>query len=332
MKKVLVTGAGGFIGSHLTEDLVRRGLDVRAFVFYNSLNSWGWLDHSEPEIKESIEVFGGDIRDRYAVNRAMRGCDTVFHLAALVGIPYSYHAPAVYIDTNVKGTLNILQAANELDVEKIVYTSTSEVYGTARFVPITEDHPLQGQSPYSASKIGGEQLALSFYLSFQTPVAIIRLFNTYGPRQSARAIIPAVIIQILGGKKRIRVGALSPTRDFNYIQDTVGGLLAVAESEEAIGEIINIGSSFEISIGETVELIAEIMKTDIEIKIEKQRLRPAMSEVRRLWADNTKAKNIVNWQPHYAGRKGFRKGLKKTIDWFMKPQNLKNYKINLYNI
>jgi len=332
MKKILVTGAGGFIGSHLTEDLVRRGFDVRAFVLYNSLNSWGWLDHSEPEIKRNLEVFAGDIRDRYAVKQAMRGCDTVFHLAALVSIPYSYYAPAVYIDTNVKGTLNILQAANELNVEKIVHTSTSEVYGTARFVPITEDHLLHAQSPYSASKIGGEQLALSFHLSFQTPVTIIRLFNTYGPRQSARAIIPIIITQVVDGKKRIKLGALTPTRDFSYIQDTVRGFIAVAESERTVGEVINIGSNFEISIGETARLIADIMDVDIDIDTEEKRLRPKMSEVDRLWADNAKARNLLGWEPHYAGRNGFRQGLKETIEWFKEPQNLKKYKINLYNI
>jgi len=332
MKKILVTGADGFIGSHLTEDLVRRGFDVRAFVFYNSFNSWGWLDHSETGIKNSLEVFAGDIRDPGGVKQAMRGCDTVFQLAALVSIPYSYNAPASYIDTNVKGTLNILQAANELNVEKIVHTSSSEVYGTSHFVPITEGHPLQSQSPYSASKVGADHVALSFHLSFQTPVGIIRLFNTYGPRQSARAVIPTIITQIAGGERRIKLGALNPTRDFNYIEDVVRGFLAVAESKETIGEVINIGSNFEISIVETASLIADIMDVEIEIETEEQRLRPKMSEIQRLWADNTKARNLLGWEPHYAGRDGFRRGLEKTIEWFKIPKNLKKYKINLYNI
>ena len=235
-KKILVTGADGFIGSHLTEELIRRGYDVRAFVFYNSFNSWGWLDHSEPEIKKNIEIFAGDIRDPHGVKQAMKGCDVVFHLAALIGIPYSYHSPDTYVDTNVKGTLNIVQAARELGVSKVLHTSTSEVYGTARFVPITEEHPLQGQSPYSASKIGADQIAMSFYLSFNTPVSIVRPFNTYGPRQSARAVIPTVITQIATGKKNIKLGALQPTRDFNYIKDTVNGFIAIANQTKPLAK------------------------------------------------------------------------------------------------
>ena len=272
--KILVTGADGFIGSHLTEELVRQGHDVRAFVLYNSFNSWGWLDHCATEVQGKFEVFAGDIRDPYGVKKAMQGCDTVMHLAALIAIPYSYHSPDTYVDTNVKGTLNIVQAARELGVKKVVHTSTSEVYGTAKFVPITEDHPLQGQSPYSATKIGADQIAMSFYNAFDTPVATIRPFNTYGPRQSARAFIPTVITQIASGKRRIRLGALHPTRDFNFVMDTVRGFIAIAESEQSAGEVINIGSNFEVSMGDTVRMIAEIMKVDIEIETDEARLRP----------------------------------------------------------
>jgi NAD dependent epimerase/dehydratase len=330
-KKILVTGADGFIGSHLTEELVKRGLDVRAFVYYNSFNSWGWLDHSPDEIKNELDVFAGDIRDPYGVKNAAKGCDVVFHLASLIAIPYSYHSPDTYIDTNIKGTLNVLQAARELEIEKVVHTSTSEVYGTAMFVPITEDHPLQGQSPYSASKIGADQVAISFYKSFNTPVSIIRPFNTYGPRQSARAVIPTIITQIASGKTNIKLGALHPTRDFNYIKDTVQGFIAVAESEKSIGEVINIGSNYEISIGETAELIAEVMGKEIEIETEHIRLRPEKSEVERLWADNSKAKRLLGWKPAYGGRDGLKKGLKETAEWFSNAQNLKHYKADMYN-
>jgi NAD dependent epimerase/dehydratase len=331
-KKILVTGADGFIGSHLTETLVRQGYNVRAFVYYNSFNSWGWLDESPKEIQESIEVFAGDIRDPHGVNEAMKGCEVVFHLASLIAIPYSYHSPDTYVDTNIKGTLNVLQAARELEVEKIVHTSTSEVYGTAQFVPITEDHPLQGQSPYSASKIGADQMAISFYRSFGTPVAIIRPFNTYGPRQSARAVIPTIITQIASGKRQIQLGALHPTRDFNYIADTVNGFIKMAESDASVGEVINIGSNYEISIGDTVKLIAEVMGADIEIVTDEQRLRPEKSEVERLWACNRKAKELLGWEPKYAGREGFKKGLKETVEWFTNPDNLKRYKADVYNI
>ncbi|MHB1127611.1 MAG: NAD-dependent 4,6-dehydratase LegB [Bacillota bacterium] len=330
--KVLITGADGFIGSHLTEAMVRCGYDVRAFVFYNSFNSWGWLDHSPKEIHENIEVFPGDIRDPHGVKEAMKSCSLVMHLAALIAIPYSYHSPVTYIDTNIKGTLNILQAARELGVSKVVHTSTSEVYGTAKFIPITEEHPLQGQSPYSASKIGADQLAISFYNSFNTPVSIIRPFNTYGPRQSARAIIPTVITQIANGKKIIKVGSLHPTRDFNYIIDTVRGFISVAEKERSLGEIINIGSNYEISIGEVVKLIAEIMGGDIEIKTDQIRLRPEKSEVDRLWADNSKAKAILDWEPVYGGIEGLRRGLQDTAEWFSNPDNLNNYKADIFNI
>jgi dTDP-glucose 4,6-dehydratase len=330
--KIFITGADGFIGSHLTEEMVRRGQSVRAFVFYNSFNSWGWLDHSKPEIKKNLEVFAGDIRDPYGVKQAMKGCDVVFHLAALIAIPYSYHSPDTYVDTNIKGTLNVVQAARELDIKKVVHTSTSEVYGTAKFVPITEDHPLQGQSPYSASKIGADQIAFSFYNAFNTPVSIIRPFNTYGPRQSARAVIPTVIIQIGNGQRKIKLGSLHPTRDFNYINDTVRGFIAIAESERSVGEVINIGSNFEISIGETVNMIAEIMGADIEIETEQDRLRPDKSEVERLWADNSKAKKLTGWEPRYTGKAGFKRGLIETVQWFTDPENLKKYKADIYNI
>ncbi len=331
-RKILITGADGFIGSHLTEELVRSGADVRAFVFYNSFNSWGWLDHSVEEIKKNMDVFAGDVRDPHGVKKAMEGCDIVFHLAALIAIPYSYHSPDTYVDTNVKGTLNIVQAAKELDVEKVIHTSTSEVYGTAKFVPITEDHPLQGQSPYSASKIGADQIAMSFYNSFETPLSIIRPFNTYGPRQSARAVIPTIITQIANGKRKIKLGSITPTRDFNYINDTVRGFIAVAESDRSIGEVINIGSNFEISIGETVELISDIMDVKIELVTDDQRVRPDKSEVERLWADNSKAKELAGWQPNYGGKEGLKRGLAETVGWFADPENLINYKANIYNL
>ena len=331
-KKILVTGADGFIGSHLTEELVRQGLNVKAFVQYNSFNSWGWLDESEKEIKQNLDVFSGDIRDPYGVRTAMQDCDCVLNLAALIAIPYSYHSPDTYVDTNVKGALNVVQAAKELGVKKVVQTSTSEVYGTAQFVPITEEHPLQGQSPYSASKIGADQIAMSFYNAFSTPVAIIRPFNTYGPRQSARAVIPTIITQIANGKRKIKLGALSPTRDFNYVKDTVQGFIDVAKSDNSIGEVINIGSNYEISIGDTVKLIAEAMNVEIEIETDEVRLRPEKSEVNRLWADNAKAKRLIGWSPKYGEREGFKKGLLETIDWFTNKENLKKYKADVYNI
>ena len=332
IKKVLITGADGFIGSHLVEELVKRGNDVRAFVLYNSFNSWGWLDQSPQEIKSNLDVFAGDIRDPHGVKAAMKGCDVVLHLAALIAIPYSYHSPDTYVDTNIKGTLNIVQAARELGISKVVHTSTSEVYGTAQFVPITEEHPLQGQSPYSASKIGADQIALSFYTSFTTPVAVIRPFNTYGPRQSARAVIPTIIAQIANGQRKIKLGSITPTRDFNYVRDTVNGFIAVAESDNSIGQVINIGSNYEISIGDTVQLIAEVMGVEIEIETDEQRLRPEKSEVERLWADNGKAKKLLGWDPIYGGHDGFKRGIKETVEWFTNPENLKNYKADVYNI
>jgi NAD dependent epimerase/dehydratase len=288
-KRVLVTGADGFIGSHLVEALVGKGYAVRPFVLYNSFGSWGWLDTVDPEVRESLDIFAGDVRDPHGVKAAMYGCDIVFHLAALIAIPYSYHSPDTYVDTNVKGTLNVVQAARELGVEKVVHTSTSEVYGTAKFVPITEEHPLQGQSPYSASKIGADQIAWSFFASFDTPIAIVRPFNTYGPRQSARAVIPTIITQIATGKRRIKLGALRPTRDFNYVDDTVRGFIAAAESDASIGEVINVGSGFEISIGDLAHLIAEAMGVEIDIETDDVRLRPEKSEVERLLASNEKA-------------------------------------------
>ena len=331
-KKILVTGADGFIGSHLTEELVRRGHDVRAFVLYNSFNSWGWLDHSEPEIKKNLDIFAGDVRDPYGVKRAMKGCEIVFHLAALISIPYSYHSPDTYIDTNVKGTLNIVQAARELGVEKVLHTSTSEVYGTARFVPITEEHPLQGQSPYSASKIGADQIAMSFYHAFNTPVSIVRPFNTYGPRQSARAVIPTIITQIATGSRKIKLGALHPTRDFNYVRDTASGFIAIAESDQVVGEVINIGSNYEISIGDAVKLIADVMNVEIAHDTDSQRIRPKNSEVDRLWADNSKAARLTGWTPAYGDMEGLKRGLQETIEWFNDPDHLRQYKPDEYNI
>jgi NAD dependent epimerase/dehydratase len=330
--KTLITGADGFIGSHLTEALVRAGHDVRAFVLYNSFNSWGWLDHCALDVRGKFEVFAGDVRDPHGVRTAMRDCDTVLHLAALIAIPYSYHSPDTYVDTNVKGTLNIVQAARELGVSKVVHTSTSEVYGTARFVPITEDHPLQGQSPYSASKIGADQIAMSFYSSFETPVAIIRPFNTYGPRQSARAILPTVITQIAAGERRLKLGALTPTRDFNFVADTVRGFMAVAASPKSIGQVINIGSDYEIAIGDAVRLIAEIMNVDVTIETASERLRPQKSEVERLWASNQRARELLDWRPEYAGRDGLRRGLAETIRWFADGANLAHYKAGIYNV
>jgi len=331
-KKILITGADGFIGSHLTEHLVKAGADVRAFVYYNSFNSWGWLDEADDNIKKAIDVFAGDIRDPHGVRTAMKDCDVVLHLAALIAIPYSYHSPDTYVDTNVKGTLNVVHAARELGVERVVHTSTSEVYGTARFVPITESHPLQGQSPYSASKIGADQMALSFHSSFETPVAVIRPFNTYGPRQSARAVIPTIITQVASGSRAIKLGATRPTRDFNYVQDTVRGFVSVAECDAAVGQVINIGSNYEITVGQTARLIAELMGRDVEFTCDEQRIRPQGSEVERLWADNTRARELTGWMPDYPGIDGLSRGLRETIEWFSDPGNLRRYKAGLYNI
>lgn len=331
-KRILVTGADGFIGSHLVESLVQKGYQVRAFVFYNSFNSWGWLDHSSPAIRDALEVFAGDVRDPHGVKQAMKDCDAVMHLAALISIPFSYIMPETYVDTNIKGTLNVLQAALELGVEKIIHTSTSEVYGTARFVPISEEHPLQGQSPYSASKIGADHIAMSFHCAFSLPVCIIRPFNTYGPRQSARAVIPTVITQIASGKESIKLGAMHPTRDFNFIQDTVNGFIAALESDRAVGQVINIGSNYEISIKDTVELIADVMGRKVRIEEDGNRLRPEKSEVERLWADNSKAEALLGWKPKYAGHDGLKQGIAQTAAWFTDPDNLKLYRPDRYNI
>ena len=329
---VLVTGADGFIGSHLTEALVRQGFKVRAFVYYNSFNSWGWLDHCGEDVKGKFEVFTGDIRDPHGVKSAMTGCDAVLHLAALIAIPFSYHSPSTYVETNINGTLNVLQAARDLGVSRIINTSTSEVYGTAQFVPITEQHPLQGQSPYSASKIAADQLAYSFYSSFDLPVITLRPFNTYGPRQSARAVIPTIITQLANKASSIKLGATTPTRDFSFVEDTVSGFISALKSQKGAGETINLGSNFEVSIEDTAKLIAEIMGVSVQISTDEERLRPENSEVERLWADNSKATEILGWKPSYIGLNGFRDGLAKSIDWFTQPENLKLYKSGIYNL
>ncbi len=331
-KKVLVTGADGFIGSHLVEMLIEQGCDVKAFTLYNSFGTWGWLDTLEKETLSNTEIFMGDVRDPNGVRSAMKGCDVVLHLAALIAIPYSYHSPDTYVDTNVKGTLNIVQAAKDLGVERVVHTSTSEVYGTAQFVPITEEHPLQGQSPYSASKIGADQMALSFHKSFDTPVTVLRPFNTYGPRQSTRAVIPTIITQLAAGKRKIKLGSLSPTRDFSFVKDTARGFIETACCDEAVGEVVNIGSGFEISIGDTAKLIAETMGVDIEIKTDEQRLRPEKSEVERLFAGIEKAEKLFDWKPAYGGKEGFKRGISECVEWFGRPENLARYKHDMYMI
>lgn len=301
-------------------------------MLYNSLNSWGWLDRCASDVKGNFEVFAGDIRDVHCVRAAMKDCDAVLHLAALVAIPYSYHSPDTYVDTNIKGTLNVVQAARDLGVQKVVHTSTSEVYGTARFVPITEEHPLQGQSPYSASKIGADQIALSFYSSFATPVTVLRPFNTYGPRQSARAVIPTIISQIGAGKGVIKLGALHPTRDFSFVEDTVNGFIAAMKCGDNNGTVVNIGSGFEISIGDTARTIARLMGTRVEIQCDRVRVRPANSEVERLYASYDKAQQLMGWTPQYGGLEGFERGLARTIEWFSDGGNLSHYKIDIYNL
>ena len=337
MSKVLVTGAGGFIGSHLVERLVAEGRHVRAFVEYDSRGSWGWLDDVGADTRDAIEVIAGDIRDSHAVRQAMTGCDTVFHLAALIGIPCSYLAPESYVDTNVTGTLNIVQAATDLGVERIVHTSTSGVYGTAQYVPIDEAHPLNPQSPYAATKVGADQIALSYGRSFGTPVTVVRPFNTFGPRQSARAVIPTIITQLAAhdradGPAAIRLGATAPTRDFTYVGDTVRGFLAAADTPAAMGKVINLGTNFEISVGDTARAIATEMGIEIQIETEDQRLRPDASEVERLWCDNSKAAAVIGWQPSHTGLEGFRRGLAATIEWFAAPANRAGYKAHLYNV
>lgn len=324
--KVLVTGADGFIGSHLVEGLVKKGYQVKAFVYYNSFNTWGWLDTISQEIMKNVEIFQGDIRDPNGVEEAMKDVEAVFHLAALIAIPFSYHSPDTYVDTNIKGTLNVLQAARKLGTKRVLVTSTSEVYGTAQYVPIDEKHPFQGQSPYSATKIGADRLAESFYRSFQLPVTIVRPFNTYGPRQSARAVIPTIITQLLAGKNEIKLGALTPTRDFNYVKDTVNGFVSIYESDKTIGEEINIATQKEISIGElALELIRQI-NPKARIICDEQRLRPEKSEVNRLLGCNDKILRLTDWKPQYT----FEEGLAETIE-FLK-NNLDRYKVDLYNL
>jgi NAD dependent epimerase/dehydratase len=327
-KQVLVTGSDGFIGSHLVERLLEENCQVKAFVYYNSFNSWGWLDSLPEEILKNIEIFAGDIRDPNGVETAMKGCEIVFHLAALIAIPFSYHSPDSYVDTNIKGTLNVLQSARKLGIEKVLITSTSEVYGTAQYVPIDEQHPFQGQSPYSATKIGADRLAESFYRSFDLPVAIVRPFNTYGPRQSARAVIPTIITQLLAGATEIKLGSLDPTRDFNYVKDTTNGFVEIAKSDQTIGEEINIATGVEIAIGEMAQELINQLNPQAKIVCENDRLRPGKSEVNRLLGCNKKILSLTNWKPQY----NLAKGLAETIEWFKNPQNLAQYKANIYNL
>lgn len=326
MKKVLVTGADGFIGSHLTESLLEKGYEVKAFVYYNSFNNWGWLDTLSVEKRNQIEIFSGDIRDPNGVREAMRGVDGVFHLAALIAIPFSYHSPDSYVDTNIKGTLNVLQAARDLKTERVMVTSTSEVYGTAQYVPIDEKHPYQGQSPYSATKIGADRLTESFYRSFGIPVSIVRPFNTYGPRQSARAVIPTIITQLLAGKEEIKLGSLTPTRDFNYVKDTAAGFIAIAESDRTIGQEINIATQQEISIGRLAKEIISQINPNAKIICDEQRLRPEKSEVNRLLGSNTKIKELTEWRQKYT----FEQGIAETIEWIR--HNMEAYKTDIYNL
>lgn len=327
-KKVLVTGACGFIGSHLVEHLLNEGCKVKAFVFYNSFNSWGWLDILDKDRIKNLEVFSGDIRDSNGVRTAVRDVDIVFHLAALIGIPFSYHSPDSYIDTNIKGTLNILQACRDLKTEKIIITSTSEVYGTAKYVPIDEEHPLQGQSPYAASKIGADKIAESYYLSFDLPIVIARPFNTYGPRQSARAVIPTIISQALSQTKEIKLGNLFPTRDLTYVSDVCEGFIEIAKSSNGVGRVINICSGKEISIAELAKLILELTKSKKKITRDTKRIRPKKSEVERLLGDNALIRSLTNWQPKHS----LKEGIIKTINWFSKKENLMRYKSESYNI
>lgn len=324
--KALVTGADGFIGSHLVELLVKEGCSVRALSQYNSFNNWGWLE--DINCLNQVEVVSGDVRDPNFCKHITKDIDVVFHLAALIAIPYSYVAPDSYVDTNVKGTLNICQAARENGVKRVIHTSTSEVYGTAQYVPIDEKHPLQAQSPYSASKIGADAMAMSFFNAFDLPVTIARPFNTYGPRQSARAVIPTIITQIASGQKQIKLGDVTPTRDFNYVADTCRGFLVLARCEQAIGETVNIGSNFEISIGDTLNLIRDIMHSDVEFLVDDQRLRPGKSEVFRLWCDNSRIRALTGFEPQF----DIRAGLSETIEWMVRPDNLRKYKADIYNV
>jgi NAD dependent epimerase/dehydratase len=325
-KKILITGADGFIGSHLTEMLVKEGANVKALSQYNSFNYWGWIE--DINCLNDIEVLNGDIRDPHYCKYITKDTDVVFHLAALIAIPYSYVAPSSYVDTNINGTLNIIQACLENNVQRVIHTSTSEVYGTAKYVPIDENHPIQAQSPYSASKIGADNMAMSFYNAFNLPLTIARPFNTYGPRQSARAVIPTIITQIANGAKSIKLGDITPTRDFNYVEDTCRGFVQLAKCEKAIGETVNIGSNFEISISDTLDLIKEIMQSDVEFITEQQRIRPEKSEVFRLWCDNSKIHSLTGFEPKYS----IKNGLEKTIEWFKNPKNLEKYKVNIYNV
>jgi len=328
MGKILVTGADGFIGSHLTEELIKNGHRVKAFIYYNSFNSWGWIDTFPKDIKDKIEIFTGDIRDPNGVKTAMENCEIVFHLTALIGIPFSYNSPDSYIDTNIKGTLNILQAARQLKTERVLVTSTSEVYGTAKYIPIDENHPYQGQSPYSATKIGADRIAESFYRSFNLPVTIVRPFNTYGPRQSARAVIPTIIMQLIKGFEQIKLGNLSPTRDFVYVKDVVNGFIEIAKSNKTVGEEINIATQSEISIEGLAKEIIKQINPKAEIVCDKKRIRPEKSEVGRLYGSNEKIKILTNWQPKYS----LSKGLKETIKWFSKKENITQYKADIYNV
>lgn len=325
-KKILITGADGFIGSHLTEMLVKQGAKVKALTQYNSFNYWGWLE--DIDCIKDIEILNGDIRDPHYCKHITKDIDIVFHLAALIAIPYSYVAPSSYVDTNINGTLNVIQACLENNVQRVIHTSTSEVYGTAQYVPIDEKHPLQAQSPYSASKIGADNMAMSFYNSFDLPLTIARPFNTYGPRQSARAVIPTIITQIANGQKSIQLGDVTPTRDFNYVEDTCRGFIQLAKCDKAIGEIINIGSNYEISIGDTLNIIKDIMQSDVEFIIDEQRIRPEKSEVFRLWCDNSKIHSLTGFEPIYS----ISDGLKNTVEWFKNPKNLEKYKANIYNV
>ncbi|MFT5617443.1 MAG: NAD dependent epimerase/dehydratase [Arenicella sp.] len=327
-KKVLVTGAEGFIGSHLVERLLEEGAQVKAFVLYNSFNYWGWLENLSADKLKSIEIFTGDVRDPNGVKTAMKGCDIVFHLAALIAIPYSYHSPDSYVDTNIKGTLNVLQAARDLELEKVLVTSTSEVYGTAQYIPIDEKHPKQGQSPYSATKIGADHIAESFYRSFDLPVTIVRPFNTYGPRQSARAVIPTIITQLLDGASEIKLGDLTPTRDLLYVEDTANGFVEIAKSDSLMGEEVNIATNSEISIKELAETIIGLINPKAEIVIDPARIRPSKSEVFRLYGSNKKIKTMTSWNPSYT----FSEGIQATIEWFSKGDNLKQYKSGIYNV
>lgn len=326
MNKILVTGSDGFIGSHLTEELVKKGYEVKAFVYYNSFNTWGWLDTLSTEIMKYTEIFQGDIRDPNGVKEAMKNCDAVFHLAALIAIPFSYHSPDTYVDTNIKGTLNVLQAARELGTQRVLVTSTSEVYGTAQYVPIDEKHPYQGQSPYSATKIGADRLAESFYRSFELPVTIVRPFNTYGPRQSARAVIPTIITQLLAGKNEIKLGSLTPTRDFNYVKDTANGFISIYESDKTVGQEINIATQKEISIGHLAEELIRQINPNAKIICDEQRLRPEKSEVNRLLGCNKKIKELTDWEPQFS----FEQGIAETVEFF--KNNLDKYKIDIYNL